>query len=34
MGGVRGGFENADASASVVDGGEDVLALPGECDGL
>jgi hypothetical protein len=31
---VRGGAENTDAPASVVDGSEDVLALSGEGDGL
>jgi len=34
MGGVRGGAENTDAPASVVDGSQDVLALSGEGDGL
>src|SRR5437764_3425695 len=34
MGGVRGGTENADPPARVVDGSEDVLAPPGKGDGL
>ncbi|MEV1023021.1 hypothetical protein [Streptomyces sp. NPDC050264] len=34
MGGVGGGPEHTDASVGVVDGGEDVLTLPGEGDGL
>lgn len=32
--GVRSGAENSYASTGVVDGGEDVLALPGQGDGL
>jgi hypothetical protein len=34
MGGVRGGAEDPDVPAGVVDGGEDVLALPDQGDGL
>src|SRR6202000_3167727 len=34
VGGVRGGAENPYAPAGVVDGGEDVLELPGQSDGL
>jgi hypothetical protein len=34
MRGVRGGAENVDVSAGVVDGGEDVLALSDESDGF
>lgn len=34
VGGMRGGAEYTDASVGVVDGGEGVLTLPGEGDGL